>query len=186
MAQRVKNPPAMWEMRLRSLGWEDPLEEGIATHSSILNWRIPMDKGAWWATVHRVTSSGTWLKWLRTHTHWMNEYYTYIPWNSPGQNTEVGSLSLLQGIFPTKGLNSGLPHCRQILYQLSHKRSLSILEWVAYPFSSRSSQPRNWTSLSCITGGFFTNWAIREALNVRPDSIKLSEENIGSNLLGGF
>ena len=45
----------------------------------------------------------------------------YSPWNSPGQNTGVDSLSLLQGIFPTQGLNSGLPHCRQILYQLSHK-----------------------------------------------------------------
>ena len=43
----------------------------------------------------------------------------YSPWNSPGQNTGVGSLSLLQGIFSTQGLNSGLPHCRQILYQLS-------------------------------------------------------------------
>ena len=47
----------------------------------------------------------------------------YNPWNSPGQNTEVGSLSLLQGIFPTQGLNPGLRHCRQILYQLSHKGS---------------------------------------------------------------
>ena len=45
------------------------------------------------------------------------------PWDSPGQNTWVGSLSLLQGIFPTQGLNPGLPHCRQILYQLSHKGS---------------------------------------------------------------
>ena len=45
------------------------------------------------------------------------------PWNSPGQNTGVGSLSLLHRIFPTQGLNSGLPHCRQILYQLSHKGS---------------------------------------------------------------
>ena len=44
----------------------------------------------------------------------------HSPWNSPGQNTGVGSLSLLQGIFPTQGLNPGLPHCRQILYQLSH------------------------------------------------------------------
>ena len=43
----------------------------------------------------------------------------YSPWNSPGQNTGVGSLSLLQGIFPTQGSNPGLPHCRQILYQLS-------------------------------------------------------------------
>ena len=48
----------------------------------------------------------------------------YSPWNSLGQNTGVGSLSLLQGIFPTQGLNPGLPHCRQILYQLSHKGSL--------------------------------------------------------------
>ena len=47
----------------------------------------------------------------------------YSPWNSPGQNTGVGRLSLLQGIFPTQGLNPGLPHCRQILYQLSHKGS---------------------------------------------------------------
>ena len=45
----------------------------------------------------------------------------YSPWNSPGQNTGVGSLSLLQGIFPTQGSNSGLPHCPRILYQLSHK-----------------------------------------------------------------
>ena len=51
----------------------------------------------------------------------------YSPWNSPGQNTGVGSRSLLQGIFPTQGLNPGLPHCRQILYQLSHKGSPRIL-----------------------------------------------------------
>ena len=62
----------------------------------------------------------------------------YSPWNSPGQNTEVGTLSLLQGIFPTQGSNSGLLHCRRILLQLSHKGSPRILEWVAYPFSSES------------------------------------------------
>ena len=48
----VKNLPAMREPWVQSLGWEDPLEEGGATHSSILAWRIPMDRGAWWATVH--------------------------------------------------------------------------------------------------------------------------------------
>ena len=69
----------------------------------------------------------------------------YSSWNSLGQNTEVGSLSLLQGIFPTQGSNPGLPHCRQILYQMSHKGSPRILEWVAYPFSSGSSQPGNQT-----------------------------------------
>ena len=47
----------------------------------------------------------------------------YNPWDSPGQNTGVGSRSLLPGVFPTQGLNPGLPHCRQILYQLSHKGS---------------------------------------------------------------
>ena len=86
----------------------------------------------------------------------------YSPWNFSGQNTGVGSLSLLQGIFATR-LNPGLPHCRQILYQLSHKGSPRFLEWVAYPFSSESSWPRNWTGVSCIAGGFFANWAIREA-----------------------
>ena len=51
----------------------------------------------------------------------------YSPGNSPGQNTGMGSLSLLQGIFPTQGSNPGLPHCRWILYQLSHKGSPNLL-----------------------------------------------------------
>ena len=97
----------------------------------------------------------------------------YSPWNSPGQNTGVGSLSLLQGIFPTQGSNPGLPHCSWILYPLSHKGSPRIPEWVAYPFSSRSFLPRNWTRVSCIAGGFFTNWAIREALNTGVGSLSL-------------
>ena len=59
----------------------------------------------------------------------------YSPWNSPGQNTRVGSLSLLQGIFPTQGSKPSLPHCRWILYQLSHQGRSRIMEWVAYPFS---------------------------------------------------
>ena len=88
----------------------------------------------------------------------------YSPWNSPVQNTAAGSLSLLQGMLPTQGLNPGLPYCGQILHQLSHKGSPRILEWVAYPFSSRSSRPRNQPRVSCIAGRFFTSWATREAL----------------------
>ena len=61
MAQTVKNLPAMQETGVQSLGWEDPLEEGMATQSSILAWRIPIDRGAWWATVHGVTKSWTQL-----------------------------------------------------------------------------------------------------------------------------
>ena len=84
----------------------------------------------------------------------------YSPWDSPGQITGVGSLSLLQGIFPTQGSNPGLPHCRQNLYQLSYKGNPRILEWVAFPFSRGSSQPRNWTGVSCIADKIFTNWAM--------------------------
>ena len=55
----VKNLPAVWETWVQSLGWEDPLEEGMATHSSIPAWRIPMERGAWWAAVHGVGKSLT-------------------------------------------------------------------------------------------------------------------------------
>ena len=61
VAQMVQNLPAMWETWVQSLGWEDPLEEGMATHSSVLAWRIPMDRRVWWATVHGVTKSLTQL-----------------------------------------------------------------------------------------------------------------------------
>ena len=87
----------------------------------------------------------------------------YSPWNSLGQNTGVRSLPLLEGIFPTQGLNPGFLHCRQILFQLSHKGSPRILAWVSYPFSSGSSWTSNRTGVSRLAGGFFTNWAIREA-----------------------
>ena len=83
----------------------------------------------------------------------------YSPWNSPGQNTGVGSLSLLQGIFPTQGSNPGLLHCSQILYHLSHRKprntgvdSLSLLQEI-FPTQELS-------GVSCIAGGFFTSWAI--------------------------
>ena len=61
MAQMVKNPPAVRETCVGSLDWEDSLQEGMATYSSILAWRIPMDRGAWWATVHEVAKSQTQL-----------------------------------------------------------------------------------------------------------------------------
>ena len=75
----------------------------------------------------------------------------HSPWNSPGQNTGVGNLSLLQGIFPTQGLNPGFLHCRWILYQLSHKGSpkntgvgsLSLLQQIF------QSQELNWGLLHC-------------------------------------
>ena len=114
-----------------------------------------------------LTTSTTWeakstIKWkLLSLVRLFVTPWTNSPWNSPGQNTGVGSLSLLQGIFPTQGSNAGLPHCRWILYQLSHKGSPRILEW-AFPFSSGSFWPRNQTRVFCIVGRFFTNWATRD------------------------
>ena len=143
--------------------WRSP-EKGMTTHSSILPWRIP-----WTEEPCGLQSMGL----LRVGHNWLTHTKVKVkvaqlcltlcnPWNSPGQNTAVGNLSLLQVIFPTRGSNPGLPHCRQILYQLSQKGSPSILEWVAYPFSNRSSWPRNQTRVSCTAGRFFTNWAIRD------------------------
>ena len=97
------------------------------------------------------------------------------PWNSPGQNTREGSCSLFQGSNP--GLLGHL-HCRWILYHLSHKGS-PMPEWVAYPFSSRSSWPRSWSRVSCIAGGFFTNWAIEEVLSQG----QTTRNNLGRNFL---
>ena len=88
----------------------------------------------------------------------------YGPWNSPSKNTGVGSRSLLQGLFPTEGSNPGLPHCRQILNQLSHQGSPRILEWGAYPFSRGSAWLRNRTRVYCIAGRFFTSWATNQGL----------------------
>ena len=82
----------------------------------------------------------------------------YSPWNSPGQNTGVSNLSLLQGVFPTQGSNPGLLHYGWILYHLSHQGSPRILEWVAYFFSRGSSRPRNQTGVSCIAGRFLLSY----------------------------
>ena len=83
--------------------------------------------------------------------------------DSPGKNTEVGFHALLQGIFPTQGSNPVFPHCKQILYHLSHQGPPIILEWVAYPLSRGSSWPRNWSGVFCMAGRFFTSWGSREA-----------------------
>ena len=86
----------------------------------------------------------------------------HSPWNSLDQNTEVGSLSFLQRIFPTQGLNPGLSHCAWILPAEPQGKPKNN-EVGTYPFSSASSQPRNWTRVSCIADRFFPNWDAREA-----------------------
>ena len=93
---------------------------------------------------HRVLEAPTEMSESESHSVVFNSlrpHGLYSPWNSPGQNTGVGSLSIFQRIFPTQGSNPGLPHCRWILYQLSHKGSPRILKWVACLFYSGSSRP---------------------------------------------
>ena len=74
-----------------------------------------------------------------------------------GRTLGVGCHARLQGIFPIQGSNPGLLHCRWIPYHLSHQGSPRILEWVAYPFSRESSQPRNRTRVSSLAGRVFTS-----------------------------
>ena len=163
----------MWETRVQSLGWEDLLEKEMATHTSILAWKIP-----WTEEPGRLQSIGL----QRVGRDWGTslslspvlerkvkvklaqlcptlcdpmDYIIHGLYNSPGKNTGVGSLSLLQGIFPTQGLIPGLPHYKRIICQLNHKGSQRILKWVAYPFFSRPSQPRNWTGDLCLPTNYW-------------------------------
>ena len=120
----------------------------------------------WALNAFTLTNSGSPFQTMTTPTQhecrsvvsdYLQPHGLHSSCNSPGRNSGMCSLSLLQGIFPTQGSNPGLLHCSQILYQLSHKGRPRILEWVAYPFSSRSSRPRSQTGVSCIAGRFFTN-----------------------------
>ena len=80
----------------------------------------------------------------------------YSAWNSPGQILELVVFSS-PGDLPNPGIKPRSPHCRRIFYQLSHKGNPGMMDWVAYPFSSGSSQPRNAIGISFIAGGFFTS-----------------------------
>ena len=130
-------------------GWANDISVTILDFSPG-KW-IEQDDAICWGGVKVVQSCPT-----------LRPYGLYSTWDFPGQNTGVGSLSLLQGIFPTQRSNPGLLHCRRTLYHLNHQRIPRILEWLAHPFSSRSSWHRNWTGVSFNAGRFFTSGATRE------------------------
>ena len=96
-----------------------------------------------WKVSHSIVSNSLWPHGL------------FSPWNSPGQNTGVGSLSLLQGIFPTEGSNPGLPPCRQILEQLSPKGSLNVhwkdwcQSWSSTTLATWCKEPTHWKRSWC-------------------------------------
>ena len=119
MAQTVKNLLAMRETLVQSLGWEDPLEEGMGTHSSILVWRIPMDRGGWWATVHGVAKNQTWLDmtgWLSTAQHKWNWVCQIIEvcWFLVSTAKSWGQPVLLQGILKQKTSGRMIPGTTRI------------------------------------------------------------------------
>ena len=95
---------------------EDHLDPGIEPAFPALAGRFFTTEPSWEAPTISSESHSVVSDSLRLHG-------LYSPWNSPGQNTGVGSFSLLQGIFPTQGMNPGFPHCWQILYQLSYEGS---------------------------------------------------------------
>ena len=104
-------------------------------HYHIIQWLLTfkLTKSSQISHIHVCESHSVMSDSLRPHG-------LYSPWNSPGQNTGVGGLSLLQVIFPNQGLNPGLPHCRQILYQLSHKGSPSHIHSCDFNTSIESLQ----------------------------------------------
>ena len=89
---RIRTRLPMQETPVPSLGREEPLEEGPAIHSSILAWRIPLDRGAWWATVHGVAQSWTGLKQLSTAQHSPGNYLQYLTITYNGKESEKKSI----------------------------------------------------------------------------------------------
>ena len=117
--------------------WNSPGQNtGVGSHSASVTWRKPgvnFDSCMLDVCLWPLLLSWKWKSLSRVSLFVTPGTVLYSLWNSLGQNTRVGSLSLLQWIFPTQGLDPHLLHCRQILYQLSHKGSPRILEWVAIP-----------------------------------------------------
>ena len=129
VAQMVKNLPAMQETRVQSLGWEDPLEESLTIHSSILVWRIHMDRGAWRATVHGVAKSWTWMsEWAQVCVY---IYQSQSPNSSHPASPHHLHTYVLNACFPIPALQIAQvdPYCfsRFHIYTLTYLFTLSDL-----------------------------------------------------------
>ena len=152
VAQTVKNLPATWETWVRSLGWEDPLEEGMASHSSILDWRIPEDRGAWWAMGSQRVINSVYVP--------IPISYFIPPCLSPlDAHTFVlcvfVSISALQSkmvwmlLFDLMISNEAVPHLGGVRPLLEF---LSLTEWLFHGTSCTWSCPRLPREPSCVPG----------------------------------
>ena len=140
VAQMVKNPPPMQETWVRCLGWKDTLEEGMAAHSSILTWRIPMDRGAWWAIAQWVTSSQIWLtNWSYT-AHMIILKYIYYTieihlYHNRNIQVNLSYISYLNKLYESSSWMKLELLMRGLVDDISHG-TLDILEnWMGFNFS---------------------------------------------------
>ena len=170
LAQLVKNPPAMWEIWVPFLGWEDPLEKGKATHSSILIWRISP-----WG--HKESDTTDQLSLVCLKFIFMSIYLCICEqvkedWKKGRRKEERKWKQDWSNIFfqgsEVKVAQSCLILCDPLYHNLPGSSvhgilQARILEWVAISFSRGSSQPRDQTQVSHIAGGFFIIWPTRGA-----------------------
>ena len=143
VTQTVKHLPSMQETRVWSLGRENPLEKETATHSSTLAWKIP-----WMEEPGRLQS----MELQRVGHDWVTSFSLFYI-------TRSNNLHKVK----VKVAQSCLTLCDPMSYTVNGILQARILEWVAFPFSRGSSQPRVRTQVSSIAGRFFTSWTIREA-----------------------
>ena len=143
VTQTVKHLPSMQETSVWSLGRENPLKKETATHSSTLAWKIP-----WMEEPGRLQSMGL----QRVGHDWVTSFSLFYI-------TRSNNLHKVK----VKVAQSCLTLCDPMNYTVNGILQARILEWVAFPFSRGSSQPRVRTQVSSIAGRFFTSWTIREA-----------------------
>ena len=165
----------------------------------------PMDREAWWAIVHKVAKSPTQLK--RVSTHPCTQHAAVVlaqlyptlchpmGWSLLGSSVHgLFQASTLEWVssswrsFQCSAAQATQPCptlCNPMIYTVHGILQARILEWVAFPFSRASSQPRDWTQVSCIAGRFFTSWATREAWGSFQPRIKLGSP-MSPALAGGF
>ena len=178
MAQWVKNPPAVQEMQVQPLDGEDSLEEGMATHSIFLAWKTPWTEsgGLQSMRMQRVRYDGS--NWACMHTILMRQenilnYYLKVEGlvNFMLKNKDEGEgfpggpvTKTLSSQCRGKWVTQSCPIlCDPMDYTVCGILQARLLEWVAFPFSRGSSQPKDWTLVSRITHRFFTSWATKEA-----------------------